>query len=291
MKEYAEVRVWQVEFGVSRYFPSIPMPDIVVEEIQRTPSYIQDGKKREDEGAQLVITLKGTGGIKIQDANYSLTPGKVFLHNHNDSNICYYYPQGHTEDWNFLWIAFYGKAAEDVVRDINKQYGYLFDTDLNGELVQKLMSYRKCDDNMIILSPLEGASLVYEVLSMLVANTEQKLKQSQKNIIASTVQQLLLTDPPSRWHVEKISERFHISREHLSRLYKEQTGEPLSQSMLRQKFEMAIDLLLHTNLSVKEIADKCGWNNYTVFSRIFKKHLKMSPLMIRKNGIKPKINL
>ena len=73
---YGDVRVWQTHFSILHPLQNLPVPEMIVEEIQRNPHYRWDGSKRFEDGAQLVITLGGRGGIKIGEKEFSLTAGK-----------------------------------------------------------------------------------------------------------------------------------------------------------------------------------------------------------------------
>ena len=52
---FAKVRKWQVQFEVHRPFATLPLPDLVVEEVQNTPAYRMDGRLRGDSGGQFSV--------------------------------------------------------------------------------------------------------------------------------------------------------------------------------------------------------------------------------------------
>ena len=101
-KNYKEVRIWQTHFSVHRPLENLPVPEMIVEEEQHKPDYRWDGKNRSEDGAQIVVTLSGSGIIQIEDREYSLESGIAFLHNHNDPRICYHYPADGKEPWRFI---------------------------------------------------------------------------------------------------------------------------------------------------------------------------------------------
>ena len=287
--DHSKVRVWETHFSIHRAFSTLPFPEVVVEEVQSHPAYRMDGRLRHEGGSQLVITLSGRGGIRIAGEDHPLTPGRAFLHNHNNPDICYYYPHDGNEVWNFLWIAFYGGNSEEIVQEINNSYGYLFDVPLEGELVTLLKEYKNYAGEMQVLPPMEGALLVHKVLEMLCRPVSEKHKSSSRSAMIGEVQNLIATDPAAELQVEKIAVRFKISREHLSRIFNEETGIPLHEYIMRTRLKMAVSLLLQTRLSVKEISARCGWNDYSVFYRIFKKRFSHSPQELRESGIRPQI--
>ncbi|MBI9105292.1 MAG: response regulator [Spirochaetales bacterium] len=61
------------------------------------------------------------------------------------------------------------------------------------------------------------------------------------------------------------------SPNHLSTLFKKNTGQTYIEFVNRKRIEHARELLQTTDLSAKEIAFRCGYTNPNYFSRIFKK--------------------
>lgn len=287
--DFEKVRKWQVQFEVHRPFNSLPLPDIVVEEIQTSFGYRCDGRLRGDSGGQLSITLAGRGAIRIAGTDWPLTPGRAFLHNHNDPDVCYYYPADGRGDWNFLWMAFDSGYAESLIAEINRKYGYLFDVPLNSPLVAKLMSFRNYHNEIQVLSPLEAGTLALDSIGMLCASKENALRESPRSSLIRDVQTVIATEISERLDVESLARRFRISREHLSRTFREQTGSTLHDYITRVRLRMAVDLLLQTRLTAKEIAAGCGYAEYSALYRAFRKRLGLSPEELREKGFRPDI--
>ena len=284
---FEKVRLWQTHFTVLRPLNSLAVPEVVVYEEQSSPAYCCDGSKRFEDGAQLSITLRGRGAIRINGEEHILTPGKAFLHNHNDPAVCYFYPPDGTEVWNFLWLAFYGGNTAELVREINDCYGYIFDVPPESNLVTSLQEYKKYSGEVQILTPTEGAFLVSNMLNELCRKYSAPVSGNAGLIGA--VQSLINSDPGSDLQVEKIAGKFNISREHLSRIFVQETTFTLHEYIIRTRLKLALDLLLHTRLSGKEIADRCGWHDYSNFYRIFKEHFAHSPQEVRALGIRPQL--
>lgn len=285
--EFRNVRKWQVHFEVHRPLGNLPVPELVVEEVQHERRYRLDGRLRADGGGQLSITIGGRGGIRIAGSDYVLTPGRAFLHNHNDPEVCYYYPPDGAEPWNFLWMAFYGDTLHDLIAEINRTYGYLFDVPLNSPLVRRLFSYRQYEDEVLMMTPMEGGKLVFDVLHELCSPVEEELRQSPHSALVSDVQNRIAGTLSERLDVGELAHRFRVSREHLSRVFREQTGTPLHAYITRARLRLAVNLLLQTRLTVKEIAARCGYTEYSAFYRIFRKRIGLSPEELREKRYHP----
>ncbi|MDR0933320.1 MAG: AraC family transcriptional regulator [Victivallales bacterium] len=289
--DWEKVRKWQVRFEVHRPFAALPRPDVIVEEVQNSPLYRLDGRGRDYGGGQISITLKGRGAIRIAGINYELTPGMAFLHVHNNPDICYYYPPDGTEEWHFLWISFEGGTSTELISEVNQRYGYLFDVSLNSPLVAKLMAFKNYPNEIQVLSPLEAGLFSLDMLNLLCSSKESERLESAHSSLIRDVQSVIIAEIANHLSTESLSKRFHISREHLSRTFKKVTGETLQEYIARTRLRMAIDLLLQTRLTAKEIAASCGYTEYSIFYRTFCKRLGLSPEELRKRGFRPGLQL
>ena len=284
--EYKEVRIWQTHFSLQHDLKNLPIPEMVVEEEQHTPSYCCDGRFRHEEGSQIVITLAGRGAIRIAGKEYDLTCGKAFLHNHDDSDICYFYPSDARDPWRFLWFAFYGANSHELVSEINRKHGYIFDVPEDSELVTQLREYRQHAGVIQIIPPFEGALLVYSTLEKLCETPEENSSFDTHRSMVAEIQKIIATDPAAELQVEKLAGNFNISREHLSRIFRSETGVSLHEYIICFRLKLALDLLRRTRLSLKEISYRCGWNDYSNFYRLFVRRYKKSPQSVRSGDVK-----
>jgi two-component system response regulator YesN len=83
-------------------------------------------------------------------------------------------------------------------------------------------------------------------------------------------------------NVTQIAEAVHISYSYLSRLFKQEIGENLSDYISKLRIEMACDLLKNSPpASIKDICEHVGYSNMTSFGRIFKNIVGMTPGQFR----------
>ena len=81
-----------------------------------------------------------------------------------------------------------------------------------------------------------------------------------------------------------IARHANISPAYLSSLYKKVSGQSISDTITSLRIDSACRYLKETNLSLKEISNKCGYANQYYFSNSFKKKLGISPSAYREQN-------
>lgn len=84
----------------------------------------------------------------------------------------------------------------------------------------------------------------------------------------------------------ELADKFFLSKEHLSRMFKKETGVNLFSYIMKLKLEKGKLLLTETNLTLEEIAQKLGFSTGNYFSKVFKKNTGLSPRDYRSSGSK-----
>lgn len=98
------------------------------------------------------------------------------------------------------------------------------------------------------------------------------------NSFVSLVTQYHLTERSVTFYADKLC----ISSKHLARVIKEVSGHTPTESIDRFVIMEAKNMLMHTTLSIKEIADQLNFSSQTIFYRFFKRHTGMHPSEFRK---------
>ena len=76
---------------------------------------------------------------------------------------------------------------------------------------------------------------------------------------------------------ERIAEELYISRPYLSKKFKEESGQTLTDFILREKTEEAKRLLRYTDKTLSAISDYLGFSSQSHFSRVFRKYTDLNP--------------
>ena len=70
-----------------------------------------------------------------------------------------------------------------------------------------------------------------------------------------------------------VAEKLYVSASYLSRAFKQETGENLTDYVTRLRIVQSAEYLRHTSLKAYEIAEKTGFNDSHYFSLCFKKYM------------------
>lgn len=83
--------------------------------------------------------------------------------------------------------------------------------------------------------------------------------------------------------VESLAAAVNLSPSHFQRLYKEQFGVSCYEDLLSARIKAAQYYLKNTNMSVKEVAAACGYENDVCFMRRFRSRTGLTPTEYREN--------
>ncbi len=78
----------------------------------------------------------------------------------------------------------------------------------------------------------------------------------------------------------------HLSKEYVARVFKKEIGMTVTDYIIQQKLDLAKNMLLSDELSLSDISEKLGYQDYNYFSRLFKRQYGISPIKMKKD-IKP----
>ncbi|MEM1120706.1 MAG: AraC family transcriptional regulator [Bacteroidota bacterium] len=110
----------------------------------------------------------------------------------------------------------------------------------------------------------------------------EQLEEENKSVCLLRDFKNLVDEKYADWHkVKDYASEIHISPKHLSQTVKDLTGKTAKTLIQDRQLLEAKRLLLHTNLSIKEIAYSIGFDEPLHFSGFFKKKSGTSPSTFR----------
>ncbi|MBQ2967063.1 MAG: response regulator [Clostridia bacterium] len=85
--------------------------------------------------------------------------------------------------------------------------------------------------------------------------------------------------------INDLAQQFFLNPSYLSNLFKVETGKSFTAYLVECRLKKAKELLENTDLSLYEISANVGYEDYFHFSKLFKKHMNISPANYRKNKL------
>jgi two-component system response regulator YesN len=83
--------------------------------------------------------------------------------------------------------------------------------------------------------------------------------------------------------LEVLANKFFVSKEYLSKAFKNTYGCNITEYIISHRMEHARKLLISNELQIKSIAQMVGYEDVSYFYRVFKKYFKLSPGEMRSN--------
>ena len=89
--------------------------------------------------------------------------------------------------------------------------------------------------------------------------------------------------------IEWLSRTYSTNRTTLMAEFKRVTGKTINEFVLDKRIDLSKQILAFTNISIEELAEKCGFSSQSYFTRAFKKKTGLSPMQFRKKAIEKRI--
>ncbi len=151
-----------------------------------------------------------------------------------------------------------GKGASEAgIRELGR-LEQMADKAVEGLDVEELLS---------LLTEMQNVVLG-EKKSEVIGNIRDYVKEAVDYINENYFEELTLSG---------LSEKYAVESSYFSRLFKQETGENLMLYIASRRMEKAKELMRREDINIAEVAFMVGYDDYTYFSKVFKKHTGVSP--------------
>lgn len=113
--------------------------------------------------------------------------------------------------------------------------------------------------------------------------TQEKEPEKQEERTISGITRYLQEHLSEEVSLSVLSEEFHLNPQYISQLFKSEIGVGFLTYLTNARLEKAKKLLVSTSLSVAEVAQQCGYSDYRVFTKGFKKTEGITPSQFRRD--------
>lgn len=278
-------------FEIENQLPELPALRLIYVSTIYDATYYFSGSRRLEKGVcAFQYTLSGSGRFCDGQTTFELPPGTGFIFTHGDPSYSYYYPENATAPWQVLWCTFVSETAADMVSAINRQWGYVFTLKPSSAIISRMQAYCKSKLTSSAMSSAESCSLVMELLSALVWSKEKAAAGESRNLISDRTRAIISENPHRLLTVEQIARMLGVSREHLGRKFRQETGGSPYQYILNNRIERAKLHLMSSATPVKLLADELGFSSAAQFNNVFKRLTGVTPNAYRRMHFRRKYN-
>ena len=160
---------------------------------------------------------------------------------------------------------------------------------LNAQIVQLIRSLLSEREEKRFHNEMLIKSKLFEILYNILGYCEKADKeQAYEDIVFDKLKlslKYLEENYAENITAESIAAASNYSVSHFSKLFRQMTGESLTQYLKNYRLGTAASRLLNEPTKVSEIALSCGFSNLSYFSRAFYQKYNMTPSEFRKNNM------
>lgn len=266
--------------------------DFEIEIIKRKSRKIAESKNHSHSYYEMLYIRSGNFTYFIKDKIYTVTSRNIIL---IDKNILHKAVITNDVTNSYFIIKFNDKFLHDIFREKcaelfkNKQLfideHQLLIIDFLFSKIQKEYEENKPESKLLVRYQLcEIITSLHRVKETTVPNHIKKPEDSFdiEHIIKYINQNIFNTDE-SVLSLSNIAKRFSMSPSYFSKVFKKKVGLGFKEYVVSSKILYAKKLMQTTNMSITDIAEKCGFMDCNYFSTVFKRLELISPSQYKKS--------
>jgi transcriptional regulator GlxA family with amidase domain len=124
----------------------------------------------------------------------------------------------------------------------------------------------------------------WEILSGMVAVARRAEDEQASSRVPTWLKELrsyVSTRPEEVRRVSMLATRAGVSREHLTRAYRQHYGAPISDFLRNARLIQAYDRVVESRVPLSDISSSCGFADQSHMTRLFVKQFGVSPAALR----------
>lgn len=170
-----------------------------------------------------------------------------------------------------------------ILKNRPAEYVHIFHSEIQDfELIFKncareYKEYKNCQ-----FTNLKMSNYISELLIMLYRSAPERFAQPEGKVEIAKVQRYIDENYNKKIKIAEIAEMFYINQYYLSHIFRSFTGYSPKQYLSKIRLIHVRQLLVKTDLTIAEIAERTGYETMNDLSRQFKNKFNMSPTEFKK---------
>ncbi len=156
--------------------------------------------------------------------------------------------------------------------------------------IEKMMYELNMDHKLVlstdkpIFSLVDSCKTVIEIEKLLTDTCQAMVAYLQSNqyavkssLIASVVEFIETHYGQENLNLESLAERFNMNPSYLGQLMRKELNKTFLQTLSEIRIERSKELLIHSTLQIKDVAEQVGYVSRSTFIRVFKNYVGLTP--------------
>ncbi len=219
--------------------------------------------------------LRGELEVTLPDGIQTATAGTVLIFPPRNS---YRYTYRGQEPLHYLWAHFTGSYVARFLEECDLHPLPLFRAAGDSRPVAEQFWH------MLSVSDSDSPRLRQEMacaMEQLILTTARAVSVTKKQPLARSLHRMHSSFREDL-RIPQLAAMENLSHSRYIVLFRQQTGVSPTAYLIGLRMEHACHLLLNTDMSIKQIGISVGYEDPQFFSKLFKKHIGVSPLQYRK---------
>lgn len=161
----------------------------------------------------------------------------------------------------------------NLIENCNFEFGSIFD--------KIYYEYKNRQTGYLNLIRVYTAELIIKLFRKIESSEKSSLTQGQRDIVKSVID-YIKTNYNISIRMEDISSKLFFNKNYIGKLFKQETGMPVSDFIREIRINEACRQLKETDKIITDIAPSCGYNDMKSFYAAFKKSKGITPNEYRK---------
>ena len=240
-------------------------------------------RRKNLESFLIVLVLSGSGVLMYDGKLYSLSHGSCFF---IDCMIPYYHQSSESNPWELIWVHFNGATSRQYYEFFSSLSEPAFSPASFPMLHEKLISLLEVNKASDLRAEISSSRLIVDILSILLQDiTDSGEETNPGRLKMEEVRQYLDEHYAEKFSLDELSERFYLSKYHLSREFRHYCHTTLNQYVISKRLTQAKKLLRFSDYTLEEIARSCGFYDASYLNKQFKKSEGISASDFRKKWL------
>lgn len=183
--------------------------------------------------------------------------------------------------WHLRWVHFYGPNMVPIYKKYEERGGqpvfHSRQPEQYKNLLQTLYRLAASDD---YVRDMQICGRLVDLLTLLMQESwhpgAARISHGKKQNV-QVVKEYLDTHFTERITLDALAEHFYINKFYLTRVFKEQFGQSITNYLLQLRITQAKRMLRFSDHSIESVAAECGLQDANYFSRLFKKIEGITP--------------